>query len=333
MTFHSPVRLRRAYVAAIAVVAAAAAGAVTATAAADDVRLAVQKTGTLAWELDVIRHHGLDRQAGLNIVATELAAPEAGKIALRGGSADIIVSDWLWVARERNLGAGLVFYPYSTAIGAVMVPSSSTIASLADLRGKRLAVAGGAIDKSWLLLQAAAKKDGIDLRKEANIVYGAPALLAEKTQQGEADATLNYWNFCAALEAKGFRRLVGVDELLPRLGVAGRPAMLGYVFDQAWAARNPETVRRFIEVTRKGKEILATSDAEWERIARLVGVSDPAVLKIYRDRYREGIPRRPIEEEEADARTVFRLLATEGGANLVGAAAALAPGTFFRFGG
>jgi NitT/TauT family transport system substrate-binding protein len=304
-----------------------------AAAAADDVRVAVQKTGTLAWELDVIRHHGLDRQAGLTIVTTELAAPEAGKIALRGGSADIIVSDWLWVARERSLGAGLVFYPYSTAIGAVMVPPASAIATLADLRGRTLAVAGGPIDKSWLLLQAAAKRDGIDIRKEANIVYGAPALLAEKTLRGEADATLNYWNFCAGLEAKGFRRLTGVEELLPKLGVAGRPAMLGYVFDQSWAAKNPATVRRFIEVTRAAKEMLATSDAEWDRIARLVGVSDPVALKVYRERYREGIPRRPVEDEEEDARTVFRLLATQGGTNLVGAAAALAPGTFFRFGG
>ena len=55
--------------------------------AADSVRLAVPKTGTVAWELDVIRAHGLDKQAGINIVALELAAPEAGKIALRGGSA------------------------------------------------------------------------------------------------------------------------------------------------------------------------------------------------------------------------------------------------------
>ena len=31
-------------------------------AAADRIRLAVQKTGTLAWELDVIKAHGLDRR-------------------------------------------------------------------------------------------------------------------------------------------------------------------------------------------------------------------------------------------------------------------------------
>jgi NitT/TauT family transport system substrate-binding protein len=303
-------------------------------AAADAVRLAVQRTGTLAWELDVIRAHGLDRAANLTIAVTELAAPEAGKIALRGGSVDIIVSDWLWVARERSLGARLVFHPYSAAIGAVMVPAAAAarapIRSLADLKGRKLAVAGGAIDKSWLLLQAAAKQDGIDLSKEATVVYGAPALLAEKTLQGEMDATLNYWNFCAALEAKGFRRLVGIEDVLPRLGATGRAAMLGYVFDESWATKNADTVPRFIDVTRKAKDILATSDAEWERIARLVGAPDAAALTTYRDRYREGIPRRPIDAEEADARTLFGVLATHGGRSLVGGATALDPGTFFR---
>ena len=135
--------------------------------AADTVRLAIQKTGTLAWELDVIRAHGLDKQAGLDIATLELAAPEAGKIALRGGSADIIVSDWLWVSRERHLGAKLVFYPYSSAVGAVMVPAASPVKSLADLKGRSLAVAGGPIDKSWLLLQGAMKQDGIDLKTQA----------------------------------------------------------------------------------------------------------------------------------------------------------------------
>ena len=83
-------------------------------------------------------------------------------------------------ARAR-LGANLVFYPYSSALGAVMVPAASPIRSLADLKGRKLAVAGGPIDKSWLLLQGAMKQDGIDLKTQATIDYGAPALLAEKT--------------------------------------------------------------------------------------------------------------------------------------------------------
>ena len=297
---------------------------------AETIRLAVQKTGTLAWELAVIRAHDLDRQANLSIELVELASPEAGKIALRAGSADIIVSDWLWVSRERSLGGKLAFYPYSSSLGAVMVPNASPLKTLADLRGHTLAVAGGPIDKSWLLLQAAMKQDGTDLKAEASIIYGAPPLLAAKALSGEADATLNYWNFCAALEAKGFRRLAGIEEILPGLGAKGRTAMVGYVFDEGWANSHAELVARFIAMTRKAKEILSSSDAEWDNMQSLIGATDAATLRVYRDRYREGIPRRPISEEEQDAHILYGVLSKIGGRDLVGGAPQLDPGTFYH---
>src|SRR6266436_5569019 len=243
--------------------------------AAETIRIAVQKTGTFAWELAVIRAHGLDSQANLAIEVSELASPEAGKIALRGGSADII-------------------------------------------------------DNNWLLLRALMKQDGIDLKSESTIVYGAPPLLAAKILSGEMDATVNYWNFCAALEAKGLRRLVGIEDLLPKLGAKGRTAMIGYVFDEGWESANRSAVSRFVAMTRAAKEILATSDAEWEKIAPLSGATDAATLRAYRDRYREGIPRRPIADEEADARILYRVLAAIGGREIVGAAQELDPGTFYR---
>jgi len=301
-----------------------------ACASAETLRLAIQKTGTVAWELDVMRAHGLDKQAGLTIKTLELASPAAGKIALRGGSADVTVADWLWVSRERDLGAKLKFYPYSSALGAVMVPNNSPIKGLADLKGKRLAVAGGPIDKSWLLLQAAAKRKGVDLKSQATVIYGAPALLAGKMLQGGMDAMLNYWNFCARLEAKGFRRVVGMEDLLPQFGVTGKLAMIGYVFDEAFADAHRKTVAHFLDATRKAKQILLTSDAEWRRIAPLTGAPDAATLKIYRDRYREGIPQRPIAADVKDARALYRVLAGLGGPALVGQGKQLAPGTFYR---
>ena len=303
---------------------------VASSCATETVRVAVQKTGTFAWELAVIRAHGLDREANISIDVSELASTEAGKIALRSGNADLILSDWLWVSRERSLGAKLAFYPYSSALGAVMVPASSPIRSLADIRGRKLAVAGGPIDKSWLLLQAQAKRDGIDLKSDATIVYGAPPLLAAKMAGGEMDATVNFWNFCAVLEAKGFRRLVGIEDLLPKLGAKDRIAMVGYVFDENWGNAHRDLLRRFLAVTSKAKDILSTSDADWETIAPLTGASDPATLRAYRDRYREGIPRRAIADEEADARVLYRVLAEAGGRDLVGTAQELAPGTFYH---
>jgi NitT/TauT family transport system substrate-binding protein len=297
---------------------------------AETVRVAVQKTGTFAWELAVARAHGLDTQANLSIQIVELASPEAGKIALRAGSVDIIVSDWLWVSRERSLGARLTLYPYSSELGAVMVPNASPIRSLADLAGRRLAVAGGPLDKSWLLLQASLRQSGIDLKTASDIVYGAPPLLAEKAVSGEMDAVLNYWNFCAALEAKGFRRIADIEDILPKLGAKGRTAMIGYVFDEEWGNTHPELVSRFIAMTRAAKEILSSSDAEWERIQSLTGASDVAKLGAFRDHYRKGIPRRLIAEEEADARVLYRVLATIGGRELVGPAEELDPGTFYH---
>ena len=297
---------------------------------ADRIRIAVQKTGTLAWELDVIKAHGLDRKLDLQIDTIELASTEAGKIALKSGSADLMLSDWLWVARERSLGDGLVFYPSSSTLGAVMVPGQSPIKEIGDLKGRKLAIAGGPIDKSWLLLQALARRSGIDLRKQATVVYGAPPLLSEKALQGETDATLTFWNFCAELEGKGFQRAVAMETVMRGLGAKGPVAIVGYTFESAFAARSRSTVDRFLDAVRQAKDILASSDAEWQRLAPRIRITDPSTLAIYRQRYGEGIARRPLADEEDDARALYLVLAEVGGAELVGPARELAPGTFYR---
>ena len=318
-------RLRVVLVAALALAAAPAL-------AADGIRIAAQKTGTLAWELDVLREHGLDREADLAIEITELASTEAGKIALKGGSADMIVSDWLWVARERALGDNLVFYPYSSALGAVMVPGNSPIRDIADLKGKTIGVAGGPLDKSWLLLQAAAQQSGLDLKTQAQIAYGAPPLLSQKALQGETDATLTFWNFCAELEAKGMRRVVSITDIVKRFGAAGPVAMIGYVFDGGWARGKAALLDRFFAAARKARQTLADTPEEWRRLAPRLGVTEADALGVYRTRYSEGIPRRPIADEAADAQTLYRALARIGGADLVGPAPELDPGTFYKAG-
>jgi len=311
-------------------VAASVAMIVPSAVAADRIRLVAQRTGSLAWELDVIKARGLDKAANLDLETLELASTEAGKVALRGGSADIIVSDWTWVARERALGDGLVYYPYLSTLGSVMAPAQSPIRDIVDLKGKKIAVAGGPIDKSWLLLRALGLRSGLDLKAETKVVYGAPPLLSEKALQGETDATLTFWNFCADLEARGQKRAIQMDDVLHRLGATGPVAMLGYVFDGAWAARNRSAVDRFLDASLKAKDILASSDAEWQRLAPRIGVNDARSLAILRERYSEGIPRRRIDDEATDARGLYRILADIGGADLVGPGLELDAGSFYR---
>ena len=79
------------------IAAALAAAQASACWGAQTIRIAVQKTGTFAWELAIIRAHGLDKQADLALQVQELASPEAGKIAL--STADQTVLD---LERLRN---------------------------------------------------------------------------------------------------------------------------------------------------------------------------------------------------------------------------------------
>jgi NitT/TauT family transport system substrate-binding protein len=300
--------------------------------AADQIRIAAQKTGTFAWELDVLKAHGLDRQAGITVETTEFASTEAGKIALESGSVDLMLSDWLWASRERSLGGDAVFYPYSSALGAVMVRANSPIAGIGDLAARKIAVAGGPLDKSWLLLQALARRSGVDLKTQADVVYGAPPLLQQKALQGETDATLTFWNFCAGLEAAGMRRAMPMDDVVKKLGATGPVAMVGYVFSEKWAAGNRSLLERFFATTRQAKEILAQSPEEWQRLAPQIMAGGTAGLDVYRKRYLDGIPRRPVSAEMADAQTLYGVLADIGGAGLVGTARQLDPGTFYTAG-
>ena len=297
---------------------------------ADTLRVGLQSTGTFAWVLDVIRRHGLAQRAGLDIRVTEFASPDAGKLALNSGSVDVAISDWLWVARERALGSKLLFYPYSSAVGAVMVKADSRIKALSDLRGRVLAVAGGPLDKSWLIVRAAALKRGIDLKREATLQYGAPPLLFQKLEQGQADASLNFWNFCARLEASGFRSLLDVREAERELGADEPIAMIGYVFPEAFASTHRSTIDRFLEVTKAANDILLSSDAEWDVLRPLIKAEDEATFAALRDRTRAGMPRRSLDSEIADAGKLFKTLAELGGSELVGPARELDPHLYYR---
>jgi NitT/TauT family transport system substrate-binding protein len=286
--------------------------------AADRLRIAIQKTGTASWEIEVIKARGLDKAANLDIETTELASTEASKVALVGGAADMILGDWLWAARERALGDKLLFTPYSSALGAVMTPKDSPIHAVGDLFGRSIGVAGGPIDKSWLLLRAAALRSGLDLVKDARPSYGAPPLIAEKLAQGETETALEFWNFCADLETRGFRRAIEMADIEKALGASGPVAMTGYVFNEAFAASHKNALKRFFAATTEARKILSEDPTAWAPIKARLRLKDDAALEVYRQRYLEGVPKRSIAEEAADARVLYGRLAQIGGEELVG---------------
>lgn len=294
------------------------------------VRVGTLKFGTVNWGIDVIKHHRLAEREGLKMEVVPLASKNAAAVALQGGAADIIVTDWFWVSRQRSDGRDYTFVPYSIIAGGLMVRPDSGIDSIADLENRKIGVAGGQVDKSWLLLRAYSLKNlDVDLAALAEPVYGAPPLLNRLIEDGDLPAVLTFWHYQARLKAKGMKQAIAISDVLESLGVAPGVPIIGWVFSEKWAEKNLAAINGFLRASAAASKILVESDGEWERLRKLIKPGDDATLIALRDTYREGIPKDFGTRELDSATKLYRLLAGIGGAELVGKSRELAPGTFW----
>ncbi|MDY8109467.1 ABC transporter substrate-binding protein [Fulvimarina sp. 2208YS6-2-32] len=298
--------------------------------ALEPVRVGVLKYGTVNWELDAMVREGLDAANGVDVQIVPFAGEAASNVALQSGAVDMIVSDWLWVSRQRATRADYTFVPYSTSVGSLMVPDDSEIETLGDLEGKTIGVAGGPLDKNWLVIQALAQKDhGIDLASRNEIAYGAPPLLAEKARSGELDGVLNFWHYAARLEADGFRTLISGTDAAIAMGTDRPVASIGWVFRDSFAEAHPDAVEGFLAADLATKDLLATSDDIWVSLRPMMQAETDAAYATLIARYREGIPARSIADEVKDTEKLYALLHEIGGETLVGPSDRLVDGTYY----
>ena len=310
-------------------IACLAAVALSPAAAEPRLRIGVLKFGTVSWVMDVVSHHGLDAAEGLTVEQTELATNTATLVALQAGRVDCAVSDWLWVSRQRAAGADWTFFPFSTAVGALVAAPSASIHSIADLRHRRLGVAGSPLDKSWIILRALAQaQEGVDLEHDAQTSFAAPPLLEQEILAGRLDAVLTYWQFAVRLESRGARSVLSVSDALRTLGFRTAIPLVGYVVSDRWAQAHPNQIAAFVRAVGAAESILATSDAEWDRLGRRTGARDAVELRAVRDTFRAGIPLRWGADERKEAERLYALFAKIGGETLVGRNPELQPGTF-----
>ncbi|MEY3807721.1 MAG: hypothetical protein RI893_697 [Pseudomonadota bacterium] len=288
------------------------------------IRIGVQASGTVDWELAALQDNP-DFQLDIQHVANA----EAGKIALQAGAVDLIVSDWIWVSRLRATGSDFSFYPYSNTSGALMVAKDSPIQSVKDLKGKRLGIAGGELDKNWLLLQALAGQQQLDLNASVEKVYGAPPLINEQLKQNRVDAALTYWHFAARLEAQGYRQLIDGKGILKGLGIQEEVPSLGYVFRQSWANDHKQAINSFFSASKQAKNQLCTTDAAWEKIIPLTQTDDVPTLAKLRQRYCEGGIEHWGEPEQQGAGRIYTMLRQLTNNQLTGQSENLQPGTFW----
>lgn len=292
-------------------------------------RIGVQASGTLEWELAALQDDPQIKSADFQLETQHVANAEAGKIALQSGAVDMIVSDWIWVSSLRATGADFTFYPYSNTSGALVVAEKSPIQTLKDLNGKRLGIAGGELDKNWLLLQALAQKDQLDLNASVEKTFGAPPLINEQIKLNRVDAVLTYWHFAARLEAQGYRQIIDGRGILKGLGIIENVPSIGFVFKQSWAESHKQAINSFFKASKEAKNRLCTSDTAWQKVIPLTQTDDVAIQTKLRQGYCEGGIEQWGEREQQAAGRIYTMLRTLSNNQLTGKSENLQPGTFW----
>ncbi|MBT3812407.1 MAG: ABC transporter substrate-binding protein [Gammaproteobacteria bacterium] len=294
------------------------------------IRFGALAFGTVNWELTAMQQTGMMETEHYRVQVIKMANPQAAKIALQSGAVDMIVADWIWVSRMRSLGRDYTFYPYSNTTGALVVAADSPIKQLQDLQGRKLAIAGGELDKNSLLLQALMQKQGqAEVFASIEKVYGAPPLLSQQIQRQRVDALLTYWHYAARMQADGYSVLMNGTDILLGLGIQVSVPNIGYVFDRSWANNNKAAIQDFLASTRSIKNTLCVDDSAWQRIKSLMRAKTVQVSQLLRLKYCAGRVQEWGEKEQQAAAEIYRYLKKLSAKRLTGDAETIQPGTFW----
>ena len=222
--------------------------------------------------------------------------------------------------------------PHSLTVGGLVVDPAAGIASVADLKGKTIAVSGSPVDKSYVILAAEYNKlTGGNLTEDADAKFGAPPLVNELITSGQAQAALNLWNWNSRAKLAGKTELISVAAMLKDLGVSQTPPLLGWAFFDETAQTRKADIKAFLDASFETKKALLTDDAVWDQIRDVMNVGDDdALFTQLRDDYRAGIVTKYAATSMKPAEESFALMAQYGGKDVVGDATEIAEGTFWK---
>ena len=137
--------------------------------------------------------------------------------------------------------------------------------------------------------------------------FGAPPLLNELVQRGKLDAVVNFWNFNARLKVAGFVPVVSIRDILPALGLDADPPLLGWVFSDEWAGKNPQLARadRCLVL---GEGAAQDDDAVWDRLRPIMDAEDDVIFQALKEGYRDGIPEGYEHKDVLAAESAFEVM-------------------------
>lgn len=247
---------------------------------AESLRIGYQKYGTLV----LLKAKGtLEKRLAAQGVTVQWTEFPGGPQLLEGlnvGSVDFGVTGETPPVFAQAAGADLVYVAYeppAPTSEAILVPKDSALKSVAELKGKKVALNKGS-NVHYLLVRAL--EDAGLKYSDIQPVYLPPADGRAAFESGNVDAWVIWDPFFAAAE----------KQLKARVLRDGRKLVDNHQFylaTRAYAHKNPEVIKTLIEEVRGvGQDSLKNPDAVTEQVAPLLGLpKDITELAVKRQGY------------------------------------------------
>ncbi|PAV49810.1 sulfonate ABC transporter substrate-binding protein [Pseudomonas sp. HAR-UPW-AIA-41] len=264
------ITLRRSLVALFA--AAISFGAIT-QAQAEELRIGYQKYGTLV----LLKAKGtLEKrlaEQGVKVTWTEFPGGPQLLEGLNVGSVDFGVTGETPPVFAQAAGADLLYVAYeppAPTSEAILVPKGSSLTSVADLKGKKVALNKGS-NVHYLLVRAL-EDAGLSIN-DVTPVYLPPADARAAFERGSVDAWVIWDPFLAAAEKQLQARSLRNGE-----GLVDNHQF--YLATRPYAQKHPQVINTLIEEVRGvGEDSKADPDAVTAQVAPLLGLS-PEITRV-----------------------------------------------------
>jgi sulfonate transport system substrate-binding protein len=273
----------------LGLLAATAAGVLTAglptLAAAQNknvLRIGYQKYGTLV----ILKGRGtLEKRLAAEGVDVKWTEFNAGPVLLEGlnvGSIDFGTAGEAPPIFAQAAGANLVYVgnePPAPTAEAIVVPKNSPIKSVADLKGKKVALNKGS-NVHYLLVKAL-EKAGLAY-KDIETVFLAPADARAAFERGSLDAWVIWDPFLAAAEKQ-----IGARVLADGTGIVANHQF--FLASRPYAEKNPKIVEILLDELNRIDQWGARNQAEVASILAAQTGLDTATVELATKRYSYGV--------------------------------------------
>ena len=130
--------------------------------------------------------------------------------------------------------------------------------------------------------------------------------------------SLTSGTFTARLEAQGFRSVISMSEVMTALGIDPQPALVGFIWKESSEADLLPAINSLLAAAREANELLANSDAPWERLRPMMKAADDKEFAALKAGYRSGIRGYWSEADMQSAQKIMDILLAAGDAELAG---------------